>query len=103
MHRTVRHLILCLVLSGCASLSADPGPVWVRRVFLTKHPMTGTFTHDALLGPTTDRFSASAKMGYLYVVFNDSNQHRVQFTVTREAAGSDPTILSSLRFPWPAH
>jgi len=96
MHRTVRHLILCLVLSGCASLSADPGPVWVRRVFLTKHPMTGTF------------FSASAKAGYLYVVFNDSNQHRVQFTVTREAAGSPirgrgSGLQSTSRFPWPAH
>jgi hypothetical protein len=68
---------------------ASDGPLDVRRVFLTQQPITGTFTNDALLGPATDHFRQTATSGYVYIVFNDSAAHRVQFNVRRTRDASE--------------
>ncbi len=61
----------------------------MRRVFLSSTgSIGGTYQSEMLVGGTpTDRFEAKQDRGYLYLIFNDRNDHTTQFMVKRADTG----------------
>ena len=82
--------LVALVLVGCASSPERPAPEGMRRVFLSSAAAAGgTYQSEILYGGTpTDHFDAKQDRGYLYLVFNDRNDHTMlQFTVRGALTG----------------
>ena len=81
--------LIANVLLGCASSPEAPAPKGMRRVFLSSTAATGGNYQSEMLysGTPTDRFDAKQDRAWLYVVFNDGNNHAIQFTVKRADSG----------------
>jgi hypothetical protein len=84
---------------GCAS--RPPGAVSVRRVFLSGGLAEGGLSYSEVAwGKPTNRFDDRQDRGYLYIVLNDAESHKAQFTIRRADTGDAVFTTSSLDLGW---
>lgn len=99
---------LCFLLAGCASAGGPSGLIRTHQVLLVRQPPpAGTYQGEMQMmavnaSLATDRYSTQQVNGYLSVIFNGGDPHKLKLTVNRQTGENmytrDVSISAHLTF-----